>query len=276
LHHTKKKKTLRVDYQHIETSIRGYKGISLDEQECRAHLQGLVKNNLLDREERDDTLECLRALRDETGFEASDGLLADIQALEDENVLVQNFRVGEAYAEVILEQEFSCRFYWNELRDARNPKGNKTGADLVGFIEVDGQVLFLFGEVKTSSETANRPPQVMTGADGIEKQLRDLYNDRVKRQILISYLKSKMRLFPDGHLFKTDFELGLRAYYSQTEDYQLIGVLIRDVEHDERDLSLSYGRLRTRILEPAGLKLLALYLPIRKEDWLHIINAKKE
>jgi hypothetical protein len=266
---------LRVDYLHKESSIRGYQGISLDEQECRVHLQGLVKSNLLDREERADTLEQLKALGGETGF-AGDGLIADIQALEDENVQVQNFRVGEAYAEVILEKEFSCRFYWNELRDARNPKGNKTGADLVGFIEEDGQVLFLFGEVKTSSETANRPPQVMTGADGIEKQLRDLYNDRVKRQILISYLKSKMRLFPDGHLFKTDFELGLRAYYSQTEDYQLIGVLIRDVEHDERDLSLSYGRLRTRILEPAGLKLLALYLPIRMEDWLHIINAEKE
>jgi hypothetical protein len=218
----------------------------------------------------------LRALREETGFEATDDLLADIQALEDESAQIQNFRVGEAYAEVVLEQSFSCRFYWNELRDARNPKGNKTGADLVGFIEVDGQVLFLFGEVKTSSETANRPPQVMTGAKGIESQLRDLYNSRPKRQILISYLKNKMRLFPEGHPFKVDFDSGLRAYYSNPEDYQLIGVLIRDVEHDERDLSLSYGRLSTRILEPIGLKLLALYLPIQQKDWLNILNEENE
>lgn len=239
-------------------------------------MQGLVKAILLDREERDDTLERLRALREETGFEATDDLLADIQALEDESAQIQNFRVGEAYAEVVLEQSFSCRFYWNELRDARNPKGNKTGADLVGFIEVDGQVLFLFGEVKTSSETANRPPQVMTGAKGIESQLRDLYNSRPKRQILISYLKNKMRLFPEGHPFKVDFDSGLRAYYSNPEDYQLIGVLIRDVEHDERDLSLSYGRLSTRILEPIGLKLLALYLPIQQKDWLNILNEENE
>lgn len=267
---------MRIGYQHNESNSRGYQGISLDEQECREHLQGLVKYNLLDREEKDDTLERLRAKIFESGFDATDGLLADIQALDGESIEVQNFRVGEAYAEVILEQVFSCRFYWNELRDARNPRGNKTGADLVGFIKVEGQVLFLFGEVKTSSETANRPPQVMTSADGIERQLRDLYTNRAKRQILISYLKNKMRHFPDGHQFKVDFNLSFRAYYSNPEDYQLIGVLIRDVEQDERDLSLSYRRLNTIILEPIGLKLLALYLPIQQDDWLNIINDNNQ
>ena len=263
-------------YQNIESAKRNFQGIGLGEIECRGHLQGSVRDNLLDREERDDTLERLMALKADTGFSMSEGLMADIKALEDENIQLQNFRVGEAYAEVFLEQEFSCRFYWNELRDARNPKGNKTGADLVGFIEVDGQVLFLFGEVKTSSETASKPPQVMTGADGIEIQLRDLFNNRQKRQILISYLKSKMRLFPEGHPYKIDFDLGLRAYYSNPEEYQLIGVLIRDVESDTRDLSISYGRLNTRILKPIGLKLLALYLPIQQKDWLTIINEVYE
>lgn len=267
---------MRVDYQHSESNNRGYQGIVLDKKECRAHLQGSVKDNLFDREERDDTIERLRALRDETGFDASEGLLADIQAWEDENVQLQNFRVGEAYAEVILEQEFSCRFYWNELRDARNPKGNKTGADLVGFIEVDGQVLFLFGEVKTSSETTNRPPQVMTGADGIESQLKDLHSNRAKRQILISYLKNKMRHFATDHPFKVDYNKSERAYYSNPEDYQLIGVLIRDVVPDERDLSQSFGRLKSQILEPIGLKFLALYLPIQQTDWLDIINQSIE
>lgn len=262
-------------FQHLDSGKRNYQGFTLDEQECREHLKGRVKDNLIDREERNEMLEQLRALNEETGF-SSERLLADIQAFENENLQVQNFRVGEAYAELILEKAFSCRFYWNELRDARNPRGNKTGADLVGFIEIDGQVLFLFGEVKTSSETANRPPQVMTGADGIEKQLRDLYNNRTKRQILISYLKSKMRLFPEGHPFKVNFDAGFRAYYSNPEDYQLIGVLIRDIEHDERDLSLSYGRLSARILEPIGLKLLALYLPIQQKDWLNIINEENE
>lgn len=267
---------MNVLFEHIENPIRSYQGVVLDEQECRDHLQNAVRDNLQDNVEWQDSLDRLRSLRDETGFEASDGLLADIQALESEEIEVQQFRVGEAYAEVILEQEFSCRFHWNENRDARNPKGNKTGADLVGFIEVEGQVLFLFGEVKTSSETANRPPQVMTGAKGIESQLRDLYKNRTKRLILISYLKNKMRHFPEGHPFRTDFEASQRAYYSGIENFHLTGVLVRDVEHDERDVSLSYRRLRDHVLGPKGIKLLAMYLPIRKEDWVGIVNQRAE
>jgi len=267
---------LRTKYIHIETIKKSYHGVVLDEKECHEHLRCAVKDNLLDREEWQDSLTRLRALRDETGFVASDELLADIQALENHEIETQQFRVGEAFAEIILEQGFTCRFHWNENRDTRNPKGNKTGADLVGFIEVEGQVLFLFGEVKTSSETANRPPQVMTSTVGIESQLRDLYNDRSKRLVLISYLKNKMRHYPEGHLFRSDFEASERAYYSRDCDYQLIGVLIRDVEPDERDVSISYGRLRDQILEPKGIKLLALYLPIRKEEWLRIINESQE
>lgn len=266
---------MNILFEHIENSVRSYHGIALDEQECRDQLQNTVKDNLQDRVEWQDSLDRLRALRDETGFEASEGLFADIQALESAEIQVQQFRVGEAYAEVVLEQEFSCRFHWNENRDARNPKGNKTGADLVGFIESDGQVLFLFGEVKTSSETDNRPPQVMTNAHGIESQLRDLYNDRYKRLTLITYLKNKMRHFPDGHPFRTDFKASERSYYSD-EDFHLIGVLVRDIEHDERDISLSYGRLKNHILVPRGIKLLAMYLPISKENWIEIINRKSE
>lgn len=267
---------MNIIFEHTETQKRNYQGVSIDKPECCIHLKNAVKDNLQDRQEWQDSLGRLRALQDETGFEASAGLLADIQALENEEIEVQQFRVGEAYAEVILEQEFSCRFHWNENRDTRNPKGNKTGADLVGFIEVGEQVLFLFGEVKTSSEIANRPPQVMTGAKGIESQLRDLYNDRGKRLILISYLKNKMRHYPEGHQFRTDFEASQRAYYSNIEDYHLIGVLVRDVEADERDISPSYERLRNHVLEPKGIKLLAMYFPIPKEDWIEIINESVE
>lgn len=265
---------MNVLFQQVESLTRGYHGIHADEQECRAHLGEGVKDNLLDREEWQDSLNRLKALHEETGFEANEGLLADIQALESEAVEVQQFRIGEAYAEVILEQEFSCRFHWNENRDARNPKGNKTGADLVGFVEVEGEVLFLFGEVKTSSETAKRPPQVMTGGKGIESQLRDLYDDRLKRSILIAYLKNKMRHFPEEHPFRSDFEASQRAYYSDFENFHLIGVLVRDVEHDERDVSLSFGRLKEHILEPKGIKLVALYLPLPKELWLDVINER--
>lgn len=267
---------MNILYEHRDNNYRSYHGIFVDEQECRTHLQGAVKDNLLDREERQSTLDTLRVLQQETGFNANEELIADIQALENEQIELKQFRVGEAYAEVVLGEAFVCRFHWNENRDTRNPKGNKTGADLVGFIEVDGQVLFLFGEVKTSSETANRPPQVMTSADGIEKQLRDLYEDKDKRQILITYLQSKMRHYPDGHPFKIDFHASIRTYYANDCKFQLIGVLVRDVDVDHRDISLSYDRLSQHILEPYGIKLLALYLPIQKEEWERIINEPIE
>lgn len=267
---------MNILYEYIDNDYRSYHGITVDKQQCRAHLQGAVKDNLLDREERRNTLATLRALQEKTGFNATQELIADIQALENEQLELQQFRVGEAYAEVILEETFVCRFHWNENRDARNPKGNKTGADLVGFIKVDGQVLFLFGEVKTSSEIANRPPQVMTSSNGIEKQLRDLYSNKSKRQILISYLQSKVRHYPENHPFKKDFDASLRTYYINDCKFQLIGVLVRDVAPDYRDVSLSYSRLSKHILEPNGIKLLALYLPIQKEEWQTIINEPIE
>lgn len=265
---------MRIIYEHNETALRNYQGVTLDENECHDHLKGTVKDNLIDREQRADLLDTLYSLRTDTGFDA-DHLLVDIQAFENEEVDVKNFRIGEAYAEVLLEEKFECRFHWNELRDARNPKGNKTGADLVGFTEIDGQVLFLFGEVKTSSENA-QPPQVMTYADGLENQLCDLYDQPEKRRILISYLKNKARLFEDGHQFKDDFNSGIKSYYAENSRYQLVGVLVRDTEPAEEDVSQSYHQIKDKILEPTGLKLLALYLSVNKSEWQRIMNEVEE
>lgn len=269
---------METHYEHIEpdNNLRGYLGMSLNDAEFTQTLNSPVFNNLIDVEVNQDRILELTGLL-ETGFSQSEYLLADIQALENaEPEDLRNWRIGEALAEVILENNFQCRFHWNELRDARNPKGNKTGADLVGFIESEGNVLFLFGEVKTSSEIANRPPQVMTNADGIENQLKDLYNYRNKRQILITYLKSKTRDLPDSHPFKVDYNLALRSYYAINQSYQLIGVLIRDVVADHKDVSISYNRIKTTILNPIGLKLIAFYTSIQKSNWRNIVISSTE
>lgn len=259
-----------VCYQNIESRNRYYKGVEILTEETWTFLRNDIKKNILDSEQKESLSELIKSLPTETGFEMSESLMIDIQSLENDSVNVPTWRIGEAMAEVVLEKGFQCRFHWNELRDARNPKGNKTGADLVGFIESDGQVLFLFGEVKTSSETQNRPPQVMTKSDGIENQLKELYNSREKRLILISYLQSKVGLLPDGNKFKLDFTEALTNYYKN--HHQLIGVLVRDVESDETDLKASFERLKTKIINPQGLSLLAIYTTISKSKWLNIIN----
>ncbi len=267
---------MRMEYQYNDGNLRGYVGLSVNEGECREHFQGRVKDILIDREERENMINDLKSLIEESGFNTNSQLLVDIQYLQSEKVSVQDFRIGEAYAEVILEENFSCRFHWNELRDTRNPRGNKTGADLVGFIEFEGEVLFLFGEVKTSSED-RRPPQVMTYEKGLENQLRDLYQNGDKRLILIAYLGNKARLYPTGHIFREDYNAAIRTYYSSNNliKYQLMGILIRDIKPSEEDLSYSYQRLKEEIHESVGLKLIAIYVPLRKEEWLGIINGGK-
>ena len=267
-------------YQHNETSYRGFEGIQVDVDEGEEILATAVSENLIDLEEKQrfhGDLEELKGSIEQTGFSAPEELLIDIQALNNpEPVDTREWRIGESIAEVILEKENGARFYWNELRDARNPHGNKTGADLVGFIETNGEVLFLFGETKTSSEQ-KRPPQVMTKSDGMENQLRDLYSKPKKRQRLIEYLASKTRNLAPTDPFRTDLSKALKNYYQHVDcKYQLFGVLVRDIEPDEEDLSHSYARLKTDILEPTGLRLLAVYMSIKKEDWEAIINQRNK
>lgn len=259
-------------YQHAESNIRGYKGIAFEKNETYELLQNNVKNRLMDCPQRNEMLSILESLEQDTGFKRSEKLLLDIKALYNQNIDVQDFRIGEALAEIVLEETFSCRFYWNELRDARNPKGNKTGADLVGFIEIDNEILFLFGEIKTSSEKKS-PPQVMTNPTGIENQLKNLYQDQQKRLILISYIQNKINLVINTN-FKQDFDSAIKSYYRQDgTNYLLYGVLVRDTENNENDIKISFDRLNQEILEPIGLKFLAIYLPVSKEQWLSIING---
>jgi hypothetical protein len=258
-------------YENNETALRGYLGLSLTLDECRSMLQHYAKNKLTDKPELDKLLNQLRGLESETGFNLSKELLIDIQRLSDEEVDVQEFRIGEAVAEVMLENYFCCRFYWNIVRDARNPRVNQAGADLVGFIEYNGEVLFLFGEVKTSSEQ-NSPPQVMTQrGSGMATQLKDLYLDRNKRLDLIRYLQSKI---DNDENFKQDFNKATHTYYKPNNKYQIFGVLIRDTGKNELDLKNVYLGLKKDILEPTGLKLLAVYMPIKKDQWLKTLNEK--
>lgn len=269
-----------VNFHYNETSFRGYEGIQVDASEGEETLATAVKENLVDLEEKQrfqGDLEEVKGAIEQTGFNAPDELLIDIQALSNpEPEDIRTWRIGESIAEVIIEAGFGVRFYWNELRDARNPHGNKTGADLVGFIEINGEVLFLFGETKTSSEL-KRPPQVMTKSDGMENQLQDLNSNPNKRRTLIQYLASKTRNLSSIDPFRADLSKAIKNYYQSVDcKYQLFGVLVRDIEPDEEDLSHSYARLKTDILEPAGLRLLAVYMSIKKENWEAIINQNNQ
>lgn len=62
---------------------------------------------------------------------------------------------------------------WNENRDRKTPKASLPGADIVGFLGSGPDTVFLFGEVKTSSDKDN-PPGVMAGRGGLAHQIDSL------------------------------------------------------------------------------------------------------
>ena len=86
---------------------------------------------------------------------------------------IEDWKIGEALAECYLEDFEKVRFHYPSSRDAKNPKVNLQGADLVGFVDIDEETtIFLFGEVKTS-EDKDSPPRVMYGRLGMVGQLRN-------------------------------------------------------------------------------------------------------
>lgn len=259
-------------YQHNDSTIRGYQGIQFSEGECDTILTTSVRNNLIDIDETGQMAADFSALQ-QKGF-SSANLVADMEALQkSEPEDLRDWRIGEAMCQVVLGNHFGCRFHWNERRDTRNPRGNKVGADVVGFIDTDNGVLFMFGETKTSSETVNRPPQAMTkDPGGMESQLKELFRHASVRRLLISYLGNKTRGLDANHPFKVDYLAALRTYYGAVQAYQLMGVLVRDVEPHENDIRPSYHRLKAVICEPVGLRLLAIYTCRAKSNWKEIIE----
>lgn len=256
-----------------------YEAYSLSDTELKQNCSE-VKNYLIDYEETQAHKEELKQIQSETGFQANEYLLVDLQNLEQLSKRdLEDWKIGEALAHVFLEKNCNVRFYWNQRRDTKNPNANLAGADLVGFIEIEkGKVLFLFGEVKTSNE--NRyPPQIMTSTNSsITKQLSDLYFDVNKRFFLIQYLANKTRYLNQNDPFKKDYSEALRNYYDANiaNNYHLIGVLVRhDVETKEDDLKTVYEELKKQI-QKCGLQLIALYLEISIDEFKKLIENTSE
>ncbi|MCB5230524.1 MAG: hypothetical protein LHW55_02745, partial [Candidatus Cloacimonetes bacterium] len=257
---------MNTEYEAINSSTRGYQGVSFPDAEFEEYLRGPVKNKLNDQETNKDLLDILDVIKSDTGFK-SDILLADIQSLVGSRASFRTWEIGEAFAEEVLSNEFQCRFYWNARRDSRNPNENRAGADLVGFIESQNEVYFLFGEVKTSSED-RKPPTVMKS---MESQLKQLAESQKVRLNLIKYLCSKKESLSDGSSFKTDFNRAIRSYYKD-EKMQLMGVLVRDTEVDKKDISGSYNFLDKLVKDSYGIRLVAMYVSVPEQKWSTIMN----
>ena len=175
--------------------------------------------------------------------------------LSPSNIQSTHWSVGESFAQCFLEDVWFARFPYPNSRGTKNPNASLAGADLVGFHHKDGKTVFLFGEVKTSGED-RRPPQVVTKAEGLLMQMKNLKHRNVQSSIiywLIHHIGGK------GDIHEKYLQEAIASYICQNA-IRLIGILIRDTSPDKADLQYAFKRLQTN--SGPIIDIWALYIPI--------------
>ncbi|KAF3983513.1 MAG: hypothetical protein HFP81_06800 [Methylococcales symbiont of Hymedesmia sp. n. MRB-2018] len=201
------------NYQEMHNGV-SIIGISYSDNQVKQYSE-LVKNACFDSDGQDELNAYISSIG-ETGFTSTQSILTNIK----------EWQLGEALAEVHLEQCFSCHFPWSNRRDLKNPKSSLSGADLVGYHNSE----FAFGEVKTSAEQKS-PPQVTSKRyDGLSAQLNKLCIDTDLRQTIIQYL-----FFRQKETVK--YQEALRTYLKNQHNFYIFGVLVRNTLPNVNDWS---------------------------------------
>lgn len=239
-----------ISYESQEGQV-GYRGIILaDGDVFKSFMTADVASRLRDEEGEKEFEAHLRGLAS-TGF-ANNRLNDILSAAVPEE---RDWAVGEAMAEAWLMRRHNVVWPWNMERDKRTPKASLPGADLVGFEINNNQVRFVFGEVKTSSDT-NTPPNVMNGRSGMEHQIDNLANNLIVINQLLKWLLHRCK--------RTEHEASFNSAtisFLDPGNIALFGVLIRDTEPNELDLQARGRRLGEKLAAPTTCQLIALYIP---------------
>lgn len=226
-------------------------GMQLDGHELDSALTDAVTDVVYDTKGKADLAALMSALP-ETEFESK-----RISEILGEDGPVEDWRVGEALAEVYLDHHRACTFPWPDGRDERKKGSSLPGADLVGFHANDsGEDKFAFGEVKTSGE-ASYPPQAAYGRTGLKQQLEDLRDRSDIRDQLVLYLGYRAQNSDWLERYKS----AAKRYLSNGSDVRIFGVLVRDVPPDEKDVRARVEKLGDACPSGTEIELIALYLP---------------
>lgn len=165
-------------------------------------------------------------------------------------------RVAEILVECFLMDKHSVLIPYNRLRDSLNPNASPAGPDIIGI----AGALFVFGETKSSSET-RCPPGVVYGKSGLIEQLNSIKLDRRKRIHMIKWLGHKTRNKPDTS--HTAWLKAKRQYYESEEQiFKMCGMLVRDTEPDECDVTRAHDMVSADMHPSALLDIMALYIPV--------------
>lgn len=243
-------------------------GLLFDKDYVLSHFPNEIKRILTDYQ---GTLDLLRSFDSLANTDFERATLEEILTLVVDRIPV--WRIGEAFAEFFLQSHASIRFWHNQIRDQRNPNCSPAGTDLLGFTDAGTDIVFVFGETKTSKDT-DSPPQVLYGRTGLRRQIGALCTDEKIRSNLIRYLGLKVKELPKDSPFREDFEKALKIYIkSGKKKVHLLGLLVRDTVCNENDLKAFYEQYENRIDKNTVFKFLGLYIPVEMDQWVSIING---
>lgn len=167
----------------------------------------------------------------------------------------EGWRIGEYIAIAAMEKFFAAKLYRYPNRETTSDDAIVTGADLVGTTRLNGVTVFLIGEVKTSSSPRS-PPRVMDDLVSELEGLSDVYGKRASAAIRWMVLHKN--------------EYDESAIDEASENYQrrkVTGVLVRDTTSNRNDLLQGYERLLSNLSEDMFLLMIALYMPIKIDNF---------
>ncbi len=237
----------------VDTGQLVARGITMTEAEHSETLDTSVRSIIEDEEGKRRAREATASLS-LTDFERQ-----NLDAILDPNGTLEDWRVGEAYGEDYLTEHKGCFFPWPDKWDERKSGSSLPGADLAGMQETNDKETpfrFAFGEIKTSYEEVY-PPGTMYGRTGLKQQMEDLRDSNPIRDDLFRYLMMRVQNTP----WKAQWESAAKRYLADRNDVAIIGVLIRDVSPDKRDLQSRSTGLASGHPPKMHIELLAIYLP---------------
>ena len=248
----------KIRYSGSKDSAQWRGHVVVDEDRFKSYVAGRVKARVEDDEAQGQFAAELHGMAT-TGM-ATEFVETLLQAVPEE----KSWAVGEALAECVLADDETREvcWPWNLVRDRRTPRASLPGADLVGFCKEGDAVLLLFGEVKTSSD-ASTPPNVMSGSGGMAWQLKNEATDLNIQHALLKWLRARCASAEHQALYQAAV---CRYVQSLGKEILLVGILLRDTEPNELDVTARAKALAASLGSPTRIEITAWYLPVPK-NW---------
>ena len=255
----------KIRYSGSKDSAQWRGHVVVDEDRFKSYVAGRVKARMEDDEAQGQFAAELHGMAT-TGM-ATEFVETLLQAVSEE----KSWAVGEALAECVLADDETREvcWPWNLVRDRRTPRASLPGADLVGFCKEGDAVLLLFGEVKTSSD-ASTPPNVMNGSGGMAWQLKNEATDLNIQHALLKWLRARCASAEHQALYQAAVH---RYVQSLGKEILLVGILLRDTEPNELDVTARAKALAKSLGSPTRIEITAWYLPVPIKDWPALLHG---